>query len=359
VTDGGDPDGDVATSQELQTCDLQRSPTPPSAPALPQPSCASPGPLQMEQDRRIPAGSALGEAEQASAPQDTTCGKRDWRISRASSPPGVEAQHTPRPASPQLEECTDRESTPRRDSGGESGSDDEAEPPLAKPRSGLRRSAIDYGDHRSLRDSEIILKDRDEAVQQFDGQDTRKRLKTSTPAQPTLRTSTGRRTRSNGTFGSQQVQTSAPGRKRSGRRSIPSPPSSQGSGDEEVRVQVPTAKFEEWALEDVVLKRVTANGLATFQLQFVWDSCVNHRRKDPTIGRLQYQSPVTRRPTAKRGASTRARFTPEEDDLLVELKNQGLPWQDIHKQFTDAFPQRERRVGSLQVRYCTKLKGGD
>jgi hypothetical protein len=34
VTDGGDPDGEIATSQELQTCDLQRSPTPPSAPAL-------------------------------------------------------------------------------------------------------------------------------------------------------------------------------------------------------------------------------------------------------------------------------------------------------------------------------------
>jgi hypothetical protein len=90
----------------------------------------------------------------------------------------------------------------------------------------------------------------------------------------------------------------------------------------------------------VVLKRVTANGLATFQRQFVWDSCVNHRRKDPTTGRLQYQSPAKRRPTTKRGASTRARFTPEEDDLLVELKNQGLPGQDIHKQFTDAFPQR-------------------
>jgi hypothetical protein len=28
------------------------------------------------------------------------------------------------------------------------------------------------------------------------------------------------------------------------------------------------AEFEEWPLEDVVLKRVTANGLVTFQLQF-------------------------------------------------------------------------------------------
>ncbi|KAK3940945.1 hypothetical protein QBC46DRAFT_458630 [Diplogelasinospora grovesii] len=252
---------------------------------------------------------------------------------------------------------------------GESDSDDEAGPPLAKPKSGRRRNVIGHGVHRSLRNSRVDPKDRDEVMQQSDGQDSRrrylcrrrrsnrededdeqdddirppqrKRLKTSSPAQPTLRTSTRRRTRSKGgTSGSHQVQTSAPGRERSGRRSIPSPPSSQGSGDEEVSVQVPMAKFEEWPLDDVVLKRVTANGLAAFQLQF-------------------YQSPVKRRTTTKRGASIRARFTPEEDDLLVKLKNQGLPWQGIHKKFTDAFPQRERRVGSLQVRYCTKLKGGD
>ncbi|RYP56071.1 hypothetical protein DL771_012134 [Monosporascus sp. 5C6A] len=98
------------------------------------------------------------------------------------------------------------------------------------------------------------------------------------------------------------------------------------------------AKFEEWPFDDVVLKRVTANGVATFQLQFAWDSCANHRRKDPTTGRLQDQSPVKRRPTTKRGALTRARFTPEEDDLLVELKKQGLPWHEIHKQFIVAFP---------------------
>ncbi|KAB5515648.1 hypothetical protein GE09DRAFT_1195942 [Coniochaeta sp. 2T2.1] len=42
-----------------------------------------------------------------------------------------------------------------------------------------------------------------------------------------------------------------------------------------------------------------------------------------------YHLPVKRRPTTKRGASTRARFTPEEGDLLVEPKKQGLPWQDV------------------------------
>lgn len=41
------------------------------------------------------------------------------------------------------------------------------------------------------------------------------------------------------------------------------------------------AKFEEWPLDDVDLKRVTANGLATFQLQFVGHCC-----KDPATGHL-------------------------------------------------------------------------
>ncbi|KAH7031536.1 uncharacterized protein B0I36DRAFT_363215 [Microdochium trichocladiopsis] len=271
--------------------------------------------------------------------------------------------------------------------------DDEAEPPLPRPRPRRRRSVIEYGEHHSLKASEINLKDSDEAVQQSDGQDSRrlrrnrededayhpssasesgldeedgdirppqrKRLKISTPTKPTFRTSNGRWTRLNGTSGSQQVQTSASGRMRSGRRSIPSPPSSQGSGNEDVSAQVPTAKFEEYALGDVVRKRVTTYGLATFQLQVVWDSCVNHRRKNPTTERLQYQSPVKKRPTTKRGVSTRARFTPEEDDLPVKLKNQGLAVAGYSRLFTGAFPQRERCVGSLQGRYCTKLKRSD
>ncbi|KAJ9138013.1 hypothetical protein NKR19_g7999 [Coniochaeta hoffmannii] len=367
VTEGSNPDGDVASSQQPQIFHLQRSPAPPSAPALPRPLSASPGPLQVEQeDRPIPADSASCEAKQGSAPEDTTCGKPHGEISRA-SPPGVEAQHAPSPSrlsgpSPsRLEEGTDQESAPRRDSGGESDSDDEDGPPLAKPKFGGRRTMIGHRAHRSPKNSRVDPKDRDEVVQQSDGQDSsqrrlyrrrrndrededvyhpprasesvpdkedndirspqRKRLKTTSPAQPTLRTSTGWRTRSNG-----------------------GPPDHDMSKHQ---LQAPIAKFQEFLLKDAVLKRVEANGLATFQIQFSWDSCGNHRHKDPTTGRLQYQSPVKRRPSTKRGVSTRARFTTEEDDLLVKLKNQGLPWQDIHKKFTNAFPKRERRVGSL------------
>ncbi|KAB5581218.1 hypothetical protein GE09DRAFT_1213625 [Coniochaeta sp. 2T2.1] len=57
VTEGANPDDEVAPSQQQQTPDLQRSPALPSASALLQPSSASPRPLQMEQDRAIPADS--------------------------------------------------------------------------------------------------------------------------------------------------------------------------------------------------------------------------------------------------------------------------------------------------------------
>lgn len=45
------------------------------------------------------------------------------------------------------------------------------------------------------------------------------------------------------------------------------------------------------------------------------------------------------------------KFTPEDDALLVELKEtKDLTW----KQIADFFPGRSS--GTLQVRYCTKLK---
>ena len=45
------------------------------------------------------------------------------------------------------------------------------------------------------------------------------------------------------------------------------------------------------------------------------------------------------------------KFTPEDDALLIELKEtKNLTW----KQIADFFPGRSS--GTLQVRYCTKLK---
>ena len=54
---------------------------------------------------------------------------------------------------------------------------------------------------------------------------------------------------------------------------------------------------------------------------------------------------------ARRPSGPKAKFTPEDDALLVELKEKhDLTW----KKISDFFPGRSS--GTLQVRYCTKLK---
>ncbi|KAK3942582.1 hypothetical protein QBC46DRAFT_68952 [Diplogelasinospora grovesii] len=154
----------------------------------------------------------------------------------------------------------------------------------------------------------------------------------------------------------QIVQASARGGGLSLSHGIPSPPSSQVSQDEEASGAF--AKFEEWPLENVSLKRVTVNGVTTFQLQFTWDSCSKHGhgREDLAIENQGLVSPSRRHASAKRGRATRATFATSADELLIELKEKlGLPCKEIHKRFTESFPGRS--VGALQVRYCTKLKG--
>ncbi|OQD77914.1 hypothetical protein PENDEC_c002G02988 [Penicillium decumbens] len=57
---------------------------------------------------------------------------------------------------------------------------------------------------------------------------------------------------------------------------------------------------------------------------------------------------------APRPFGPKLKFTPEEDALLVDLKEEkNLTW----KQIADFFPGRTS--GTLQVRYCTKLKAKD
>ncbi|KAL7932119.1 hypothetical protein V8C35DRAFT_308542 [Trichoderma chlorosporum] len=63
------------------------------------------------------------------------------------------------------------------------------------------------------------------------------------------------------------------------------------------------------------------------------------------VGREGMPSP------ARRPQRPRIKFTQEEDELLIELKEQkNLTW----KQIADFFPGRN--PGTLQVRYCTRLK---
>ncbi|KAH7322555.1 hypothetical protein B0I35DRAFT_425982 [Stachybotrys elegans] len=130
---------------------------------------------------------------------------------------------------------------------------------------------------------------------------------------------------------------------------MPSPPQSLSSNNE-AQVQIPAAKFEEWPLGEAILKRITINGSVTFQLQFTWEPCEN---KEAAANRASTKaSSLMNKAVGKRGLV--GNFTPEEDSLLVMLKNQGLAWKDIHAQHMKEYP--ERTVGALQVRYCTKLK---
>lgn len=56
-------------------------------------------------------------------------------------------------------------------------------------------------------------------------------------------------------------------------------------------------------------------------------------------------------PPAQKPRGPKLKFTPEDDQLLIDLKeNKSLTW----KQIADFFPGRSS--GTLQVRYCTKLK---
>ncbi|PVH69524.1 hypothetical protein DL98DRAFT_438906 [Cadophora sp. DSE1049] len=45
-----------------------------------------------------------------------------------------------------------------------------------------------------------------------------------------------------------------------------------------------------------------------------------------------------------------SRFSSQDDELLLQLKGEGLSWDEI----SDRFPERSK--GTLQVHYSTKLK---
>ncbi|RYP70408.1 hypothetical protein DL769_004970 [Monosporascus sp. CRB-8-3] len=107
------------------------------------------------------------------------------------------------------------------------------------------------------------------------------------------------------------------------------------------------ATYAEWPLQDVLLKRVTEGGRTVFQLQFAWDSRPQHHPK-------AYGS---RTALAQKSGVARAKFTKDEDALLVRLKEDDrLCWPEIHKRFSARFGGRSR--GALQVHYSTMLKRG-
>ncbi|RYP49032.1 hypothetical protein DL768_005172 [Monosporascus sp. mg162] len=353
VTDGADPDDRSAPSQQQQTRGLERSPAPPSAPALPQPS-SSPGVMQVEEDQPVPIAGAACKAGQASDPEGTTRSKTAEEIS-CTIPPGVETQHLPSPgcltapSPPRPEDSTHRKSTPHRNS----------------PKSGWRNAALRYGVCRFSDTASVDSSNKDEAetVQKSENHDNprrhlrrrrrdgmyhppegnkreqdeedddtrrqpRKRRKMSSPSRTALQTG---RTRLDGRFS----RTAAPSHhdKSEYQHQAGNPPAGTAStvlcslkfpAIKKGVVQAPMAKYEEWPLGNAVPKRTTVNDLAAFQLQFTWDSCVNHGHE---------KLPVKRRPCTKRSTATRVTFTPDEDDLLINPKSQGLPWRKIYMRY--------------------------
>ncbi|CVL07329.1 uncharacterized protein FMAN_15395 [Fusarium mangiferae] len=115
------------------------------------------------------------------------------------------------------------------------------------------------------------------------------------------------------------------------------------------RANMLLARFEEWPLENVLLKRITEGGKTTFQLQFEWDpdSCQPHASRSVSHPKKCRKLPKNFRSAAK---SSGGRWTSEEDEIVRRMRQDGNSWADIKR----ALPHRSE--GTIQVRYSTKIK---
>lgn len=130
-------------------------------------------------------------------------------------------------------------------------------------------------------------------------------------------------------------------------------------------VETSAARFKEWPFGNAVFKRIILNGVPTFQLQFTWDP-YTEQPKALYSGEPQLPSPAKRhrsiRQKSPRSTKSRdtianpkatlrkARYTPEINTKIRQLKKRGLSWHVIAKQFPGRSPR------AVKVRYHTKLK---
>jgi hypothetical protein len=111
------------------------------------------------------------------------------------------------------------------------------------------------------------------------------------------------------------------------------------------------ARFEEWPLSNVSLKRITEGDKTTFQLQFDWTPDPSQPHADsPGSHSKKYRKPPKASLSATRSSS--GKWTLEEDNKVRIMRQDGCSWVDIQR----ALPHRSQ--GSIQVRYSTKLKQG-
>jgi hypothetical protein len=64
-------------------------------------------------------------------------------------------------------------------------------------------------------------------------------------------------------------------------------------------------------------------GKVVFQLQFARDSFRQHGCGNHATNGQRTVAPVKKRKSMNQGSATRVGFTPEEDDPLIQLKQQG------------------------------------
>ncbi|KAH7110977.1 hypothetical protein B0J13DRAFT_591074 [Dactylonectria estremocensis] len=113
------------------------------------------------------------------------------------------------------------------------------------------------------------------------------------------------------------------------------------------------ARFQEWPLENVSMKRITENGKTTFQFQFEWPLCTNHPHATSVIPGSTRS--VATKKTTKRAPAKREKYSDDEDIFLIQLKEEEqLRWAEIRRRFAQRFP--ERGGSGLQVHYCMKLE---
>lgn len=142
--------------------------------------------------------------------------------------------------------------------------------------------------------------------------------------------------------------------KRPGTNGVLTPPVSPAPTDSEIDPGSFFARFDEWPLKNVVLKRIIDGPVTTFQLQWEQPSTEGQQTHCyPSVSRPSGSS-LKRRKSARRSAKSRGPFSEQENKLLIQLKGRGLSWRKIHSSFSSSFPGRS--LGTLQVHFSTKLK---
>jgi hypothetical protein len=131
-------------------------------------------------------------------------------------------------------------------------------------------------------------------------------------------------------------------------RRVPSPTSHVGPVSLDA---VMAARFEEWVLKNVSMKRITEKDKTTFQFQFEWPACSHDNGHEEHTDRSSGRSKRSKLPQAPPVAlSPRCKWTVEEETKVCEMKRDGRSWAEIQR----ALPHRSK--GSIQVQYSTKLK---